>query len=541
MPVSFSEFSEALLLERKFDQEMGQAAEKSYTIFSEILIDAIEKMGDHFIKILQKKDSGLSDDEMNLRNDIYIYAGRGYLIPHSRYTEDDWDDRLLGLNVKELMNDAMSKKLDDSIMVQQSKIIGVNRSIMVFKHNTDLIVLPKSITNKQLAKIFMPGSPPGIIMKLHSSMNTQTNSEKDSAIGLYYTPKTSYATSTSAEIHLSGFTCFDPEAVLPLVKYLVQNRDKPNLMRKAVKDWVAIANGNLRSAKSVYIHEYTHFLDDIRMAGVEPKNVIAGREAIWKQDKDYGTYFKSDIEWNAHFQEIAESARASMRDFMTCIPNNAVAFSALEDKMDEVGGKYIVKKPYQAAWNGLIADKIESIIFRLLDNVSAEKIKYYTDWTQSQHNFRKEDSQRVLNIFVRQGKTLIGRLFLYVFNLFLSNKGGFTDFMLKDEKFRKRFYTRIYSVAEDLKKIYDDGIAKVRAGKFPSKQAWNAAIKNYHSIPATDIKSLKSSKFWTNIKVPHPAHLELYSGSFMKSFLNVNGPFDPNKPLDKSLQAFTGL
>ena len=543
MPVSFSEFSEALLLERKFDQEMGQAAEKSFNMFGEILTDAIEKMGAYFIKVLQKVDEGLSYYERNLRNDIYVHTGRGYLVPNGSYNASDYDARLLLLDVERLMQRAMNETLKDVVTLQSSKIIGSNRSTIEFLPNTDIIVLPKSISLKQLSGIFSVGPAPGIMIRLHSSRNVQMSSTTDTAVGAYTTPNPLPTVKfDTARIDIGGFSCFDPEAVSPLVSYLVQNMGKPNLMRKAIKDWVALADKNLRERIDTYIHEYIHFLDDIRMAGVKPKNVTAGIEAGWSSQGDKAVYYKSDIEWNAHFNTTATIARAAMRDFMICVPNKGVALAALgEDKMDEVGDTYVVKKPYKAAWNGLIANKIEMILIRTLKEMAGNRIKNYVDLTQRPNYPEKNEAQKMLNIFVSQSKTTIGLMFLYVFNLFLGSGGTFTDFMMKDEKFRKKFYTRIYSVAEDLKKIFDDGIANVKAGKFPSKQAWNSAIKNFHSIPASQLKAVRMSKFWSDTVYANPAHMELYIGSFMKSFTDVNGPFDPNKPISKRLEGFKGI
>jgi len=553
MPASFSEFSEALLLERKFDAEMGQAAEKSFNIFSEKLMDALEKLGDHFIRVIQRVEGDLTFTEKSFRNDFYLYAGRGYLIPGGFYSASDWDDRMMRHTINGFLLNTINEKLSDFFSIEGSKIIDNNRSLFVVRNSPDLIVLPKSIKPKQLKDIFGPEKPDMKII-LHTGGNVQVSSKDDFALGTYHTPVHQIKGKNGerdirfhldeAKINIAGFSCLDVENILPMVKFMVTNRDKRNLLKSSVKEWLNIAEGNLRKAKSTYIHEYTHFFDDIRMKGVKPKNVDIGTREAWKTSgADWGLYYKSDIEWNAHFQDTATVARSAMRDFMVAIQNKGVAFSALYPNMTKKENTYVFDEPHKSEWNGLIAQKIESILRRLLGEVSGDRIKMYVGLTQraDYHISQKQEAQRMLNIFMLQGKTLLGQMFLFVFNLFLQKKDAFVSFIMKDDKFRKKFFARMYSVAEDLKAIYDAAINNIKSGKFPTKQAWNNAIKPFVSLPGTNLKGLRMSSEWSKLKVTDAAYLDLYSGSFMRSFMKVNGPFEPNKPMSHEISGLLGL
>jgi hypothetical protein len=130
---------------------------------------------------------------------------------------------------------------------------------------------------------------------------------------------------------------------------------------------------------------------------------------------------------------------------------------------------------------------------------------------------------------------------MFIFNLFLQRKGDFVSFLLKDDKFRKKFFSRMYSVAEDLKAIYDAAMNNVKSGKFPTKQAWNNAVKGFVALPGTNLKGLRMSSEWSRMKVTDAAHLDLYNGSFMRSYIGKNGPFEPNKPIPGDLAGFVGL
>jgi hypothetical protein len=552
MPASFNEFSESLLLERKFDAEMGQAAEKSFNIFSEKLMDALEKLGNHFIRVIQREDGDLTWAEKSFRNDFYIYGGRGDLIPGGFYNASNWDDRMLRATINGFLLNTINEKLSDFFSIEGSKIIDNNRSVFVVRNSPDLIVLPKSIKPKQLSDIF-GSNKPAINIILHTGGNVQISSKEDNALGTYHTPLINYGKDSGrairfhldeAKINIAGFTSLDVENILPMVKFMISNRDKKNLLRSSVRDWLTIAEGNLRRAKSTYIHEYTHFFDDIRMKGVTPKNVEIGTREAWKASgRDMGLYYKSDIEWNAHFQDTATVARSAMRDFMVAIQNKAVAFSILQAHMTKEGDDYVFDEPYKPAWNGLVAQKIEIILRWRLSAISDERIKMYVGLTQ-QADYpvsHKQEAQRMLNIFVLQGKTLLGQLFLFIFNLFLQRKGDFVSFLLKDDKFRKKFFSRMYSVAEDLKAIYDAAMNNVKSGKFPTKQAWNNAVKGFVALPGTNLKGLRMSSEWSRMKVTDAAHLDLYNGSFMRSYIGKNGPFEPNKPIPGDLAGFVGL
>lgn len=554
MPVSFNEFSEALLLERKFDAEMGQAAEKSYDILSEKLIDGLERLGAYLIQILQKEEGDLNFTEKNLRSDIYLYCGHGNYIPGGFYEKSMYDARMLGHSLHNFLKYSIREKASDLFSMEESRIIDNNRSVFAIRNSPELIVLPKSIKPKQLADIFGTNQP-SITINLHTSENVQEVSKTDSALGTYRTPVQNLKGGNGlpprrfhledARINLAGFTCLDLENILPLARYLTKNRDRPTLMRTSVKEWINIAKNNLRQAKSVYIHEYTHFFDDIRMQGIQPKNVEVGTREAWKTgEKDMGLYYKSDIEWNAHFQDTATLARSAIRDFMIAIPNFGTAWKALgKERMKLVGNEYIVNKPYQSSWNAMIADTVQQEVLRLLGGVSNNRIKMYLDVTQRADYpvNKKQEAQQMLNIFVRQGKTLLGQFFLYVFNLFLHKKSEYTTFMLKDEKFRKRFFNRILSVAEDMKAIFDSHLSNIKAGKFPSKQAWNKAIQPFTTIPGTGLEGLRMSRTWGNMKPATDAYLDFYSGTFMRTFQHINGPFDPNKPIPRDFEAFEGL
>lgn len=592
MPVSFREFSNRLILERKFDAELGEAANKSFSLFSEMLIETFEAMGKYFISVVEKasdinkKYAGGLDGDM--RDNLYIYSGYYHMIPGGY--KNQFDARLFTEHVRRLLLAAprspMMGSIPGAILIKDSKIIDNKRSTFTLTWRPELMVLPKSIKPDSLKALF-PNSKPYLDITLHTSENIQVNSTKDFASGMYSRPSTIYTKKDGdkpagqylgsqkradpsktfvysrdlAEIHLAGFKSLEVETVSQLVRILIMDNDKPNLMRSHVREWVNILVGELRNTESTYIHEYTHFLDNIRMGMTVPKNVAAGIDASWAKnagEKEWGVYYKSDIEWNAHFQDTAQLMRNALRDFMIAIPNLPVALGAIGmSNFREEGEDFVLKGAYQSAYNTKIADKVWALLRQLLNETYSNTLRKYVQMTSDPNIVGKmlpenrEKYLRLLRLYLKPALNAnpAAMFFSVILTEFLNTKQTFTDFMLSDDKFRKKFLARVYSAAEDLVNIYNKGIADIKAGKFPSKQAWNKAVTSFTTIVGSDIapsrriamQGIRSSEEWGKSKMIKSAYLNFYSGTFMRTFQPDNGPFDPRKAQIKIPKIFVDM
>lgn len=594
MPISFHEFSDRLILERKFDAEIGAAASKSFALFSEMLLETFEAMGNYFISVVEKDfDSDIhkkyaGGSEEGMRQDLYIYSGYYHKLPGGY--KNEFDARLFTEHVRRLLlassRSPMMRSMPGALLIRDSKIIDNKRSTFTLTWRPELMVLPKSIKPESLKALF-PNSKPYLDITLHTSENVQSSSTKDFAVGMYNRPSTIYTKKDGdtpagqyvgsqkkadpnktfvhsrdlAEIHLSGFKSLEVETVSQLVRILIMDGDKPNLMKSHVRQWIDILKGELRSNESTYVHEYTHFLDNMRMGLTNPKNVAAGIDASWTKgagDKEWGVYYKSDIEWNAHFQDTAQLLRTALRDFMIAIANLPVAMGAIGmSNFREEGEDFVLKGPYQSTYNTKIADKVWAILRQLLNETYGNSLKKYVQMTGDPNIMgkmtpeNKEKYLRLLRLFLKPALSAnpAAMFFSVILTEFLNTKHTFTDFMLSDDKFRKKFLARVYSAAEDLVNIYNKGIADIRAGKFPSKQAWNKAVTSFTTIVGPDIAAsrriamsgIRSTEEWSKPRFIKSAYLNFYSGTFMRTYQPDNGPFDPRKAPIKIPKVFADM
>jgi hypothetical protein len=540
--ISFNEHIEQVLLEREQDAAMFDAAEKSFQLFRAELLEAAEKMGEYFITLTKRPSPPLETDDEILRENLYLYGGQGNLLGISYVP---YDARLLGHYVsKVLLKSVQGMKNFD---VEESKIIGDKSLLFTVNFPRKAMVLPKNvkgISQGSLNRLF--GDSQSGNLKVTVNTKEIGSDLGVTVAGTYRSPiirtKDHVYKLGDARINLSKFTSFSPEIVQSLMLTLMRNGNKPNICRREVREWVSLVDIDLRKSKGTYVHEYTHFLDNIRMGDVLPKNVSKGTEVAWDTTKKWhekGAYYKSDIEWNAHFTDTASAARFALRDFLIAMQSNAVAMSVFfnNNALTEVGKGYILKPELKGSLGQvgrMMKEKIESSLEKLLRDELGRRYKRFIDLLvqSNPQGPQADEARRFLPIFSQNINNLKGLLFLFVLELFLANKEIFLDFMISDPKFKNRFYTRIYSTGQDLEKEFNRIMGELQSGKFPSKQAWSKAIGEFYTI-RTDAKWIPSNA--DKAAYSKHAHGMLYSGAMMKSLEPHNGPFDPNKPISSEL------
>lgn len=572
MGISFNDYSALLLQERKFDAILGAAADKSYALVMDDMIEGCEYIAKFMMDYISRPPVERSEftagglggtGQGSTRNYLYIYAGQSHRLESGsqsatiKYNPDAFKAEAFILFREALFNSNL-------IQSQTSAVIGVTDPVYIPQNYKKYAVIPSNVfSNKDVSDMF-DGGTPRVEVRFHISMNVRVLSANDPAAGTYKTPwigrgdKPRYMNISSPIINVGGLTAFNADNITQLVMGLIQNGNKPIVMRKIARTWVDKVRANLIAAKVIYLHEYIHFFDDIRMRSVVPQNVKAGTETAWKSGvtpKEFGTYYKSDIEWNAHFQEYATLIRSAFSDFMTAIQSNVVALASIPETERDVTSDKLhptaiqVKNPKQQIHYNRIVTTMNRLIFKRLHDQQTYRVSVLGSFIADiemnsnrtpEQNENLSELRKLITLFKQRPHTLFNSnptaaFFYFILDIFMM-KRQFVSYMMEDQKFRKKFLARIYSVAEDMKKIYDDAIAKVKAGKFPSKQAWNKALSRFRDIKPQKFKGI--SKEWSETLPMGRVAQQFYVGIFMDSITRINGPIDLTKPMSSELQGY---
>ena len=288
-------------------------------------------------------------------------------------------------------------------------------------------------------------------------------------------------------------------AMTEVVKLRSQGKSMSAIVRP-INKWLATFDTELATKRDLFVHEYIHFLDDMRYksSSDRPGNIAAGIEASsGNSDPLKRKYYTSDAEVNAYFQGAASEVEDSIKSFLIAATTNRAAATAIQHSNMMIP-KFNAMTP-QAKCKA-VADAVVTDLHRKISDTLAEP------WV-AQH------IQKMLDIPPSQ----TGLKGLHLFCLAVVSWHAFSTslFMLsfEDPKNRKKLLTRIVLFAQEMERLIEEYRMQMSQGKVPSSQEFNKAIEKF-----------KPNRNSTKSK---PAYNLLYSGLMMDKKV-----FDPRKPFE---------
>lgn len=254
--------------------------------------------------------------------------------------------------------------------------------------------------------------------------------------------------------------------------------------------WVDAVQGDMLARREIFVHEYMHFLDDIRYksADTAPGNIAPGiRSAHDPSDITKKAYFTSDAEWNSYFQGASSVLEDAIESFLVATTNEYAVKRAVE----LMGGKHATFNALTARDRCIrVADAVVNDFYRRVGMENGES------WIEKHFE----------TVGIGSGFT---GLYRFCLALISYNAYSTSMFFLEDPKQRKRLFSRVASFVQDAEKAIREYKARMASGKVPTVQEFNKAKAKY------------MNKTTTKLRDPYGI---LYSGMMMGK-----KPFDPKK------------
>jgi len=225
--------------------------------------------------------------------------------------------------------------------------------------------------------------------------------------------------------------------------------------------------------KSVYIHEYTHYLDEIRYKGKPSKTITQSAVTFWDKSKqDKTAYYTAENEVNARLSQVEGVARSGLNDLLVASISDATAYEALallrkqNPRITTEDVEKVFNDP-KLMKNKLVANRAEVIVRRKLDQLKTEPLPIWMGPFASM-----KDKDPFLGLIAHISHRNLGAMVWDAWN--------------KNDKIAKKALSRFYGVSKELRKQMDDFIAGVEKGKVPSSTDWTKSIErcrySYDSI-----------------------------------------------------------
>lgn len=453
-------FSDWLLLERTLDRPFRDAAMQSYDKAKRLLMQGFYGAIQNTVKLalVRRKERG---------------------------AESDRDARSLAAETTPRVG-VVNQDLYASLWnTEVSVIVSGNES-------NGILVLPPQITSKDFNRVF-PSANGRIEVEITSRSGSGAAAEYST--GRVVTPKFNYVNPTSKRPRISVYDnfalSFEQEGEfrksLHNISQLVMSGESQKKVKAVADGWIEKFDRSLEMGKYSYVHEYIHMLDDIRYKtrlgskdASMPGNIKAG---ILAQRPFTEPYFKSDAEFNAHFQASAANIEDGIKSFLIASTSN---FAGMNAAM-RFKGFDSLKREHKCM---RVANYVEEDLYRVIhDNLTG------TWMTDAPKEFG----------LISAGSPLY-RLALGAITWYAR---GVSKHFLQDDRLRMKLLKRIYSLSQDLEAVIKEYKDSMALGKVPSPQKFNAARSKF--------KPYGSSAYARN------SYALLYSGSMMGT-LKV---FDP--------------
>ena len=330
-----------------------------------------------------------------------------------------------------------------------------NGVILIFGSSgvKNLSVIPSFIDKSNMSKS-VGGS--FLMVKLHDSIQ--------SAGGTFCAVRHGCMDATIKISMKSGNNPLDSDRLAELSGYILKaNSRKASELIRNYKQSVATM---FDQYKSTYIHEYTHYLDEIRYKGKPSTAITKSATTYWdKSQEDKSAYYLGENEINARLSEAEGLARAALRDMLVASVSDATAYQALGDLKKQVSNA--AADTVEAVFNStnspigrtLISRRVEQVVMDRLDRMRREEqVPFWMGSVKALHE-----------------KDLFLTLVVQIANLAVTHVAW--QAWAKNDKVMRKVISRLYGLGGELKKQMKDFVSGVANGKVPSASEWSRAIE----------------------------------------------------------------
>jgi hypothetical protein len=448
-------FGEHLLAERALDQPMRAAATKSfelmrrtaYRVLEKGLLAGARRVYDRYdIKTNKKEMEELrAGDRLRAIDNIAThYRNMLTLLTIARdqkgfpRAEKDLSFYMAGEDASNMFSVFMMRDMDGK----------------------KFLVFPSGITAKDFKRAYNTQQEP--MVGVNMSSDYRTMGKNFTAGGTYTTPKVG---SGPPLITINGMNTLkmDLYTMMSEVAAGVVDGKSIGSAKILVTKFMKKFDQELISKQNIYIHEYIHFLDDIRYKETtdpNPGNIKAGIEDVHKDiTLTHERYYKSDAEWNAYFQSYAAQMEDAISSFLVACSNDRAV-----GKVRELIPNFSTLTPTQKGRE--LAEVVVFDMYRVMSNLSKEP------WAQQK--WGKDGSVSFASggnaLFRFCGSLIAGSLARY------STRGvSAFDIYMDDPKMKRKILQRIYQLTQDMEKVVLEYRVRMGQGKAISKQEWNKA------------------------------------------------------------------
>lgn len=306
----------------------------------------------------------------------------------------------------------------------------------------------------------------------------------------------------SFEINLNNFASLYvntdtllQDTFVEVVKLRGQGKS-PSAIIRPINKWVEKFGAELLEKRDLFVHEYIHFLDDMRYKSESdrPGNIASGIKASYDGvDPFKRKYYTSDAEINSYFQGATSEIEDAIKSCLIASTTNRAVAAAISksNMMIPKFNAMTVQAKCTVVADAVIDDLNRKISDALLEPWVASHILKMLDIPASQ--------------------TGLTGLRQFCLAMVTWHAHSTSLFSFEDPKTRKKLLTRIALFAQEMEQVIADYKTRMSQGKVPSSQEFNKAMTKF-----------KPGGFPTKSKA---AYNILYTGLMMDKKV-----YDPKKP-----------
>jgi hypothetical protein len=428
-------FNNWLLLERELDRPMRDAAGKAFERFTKNLMVMVTKGVNDFI---DKHASGGKGVDPSTK-DVVSYE--------------------FGINdLANSLTHSMQKQFDSKKMLMSTLSQGQMTLAYTIRDEAQ-VFLPPSIKPSD----FMKMTPSSNMVKMLITLRGYARGSGAMGFkGVYVSGKQSKVNPTIEFYNLSHLSLAKDallhQAMRDVMKAKFSGKSKQAMIRPMNK-WLEGLDQELMFLRDIFIHEYIHFLDDIRYksSSDRPGNIKTGIEASWDPNSTPETrkaYYMSDAEWNAYFQGAASEVEDAFASFLIAATNEQAAMNAHHEN---ASFDIMTKTAKCKAVADVVVDTLRR---KIKDNLSEPWIP---------DHFEK---MGLTGVKMDEMATFI--MACTTWHAYSTSKN-----FLEDPKKKAKLVNRIVSLRQDIETIIKEYETAMSQGKIPSMQEFNKARQKY--------------------------------------------------------------
>jgi len=428
-------FNSWLLLEREFDRVMRDAAAKSFDRFTKNLMVMVTKGVNDFID--NHASGGKATDPST--KDIVSYE----------FAINDLANSLTR---------SMQKQFDGKKMLMSTLSLG-QMTLAYTIRDAEQVFLPSNIKRSDFDKM-TPSS--NMVKMLITLRGYPRGSGAMSFKGVYSSGKQSKANPTLEFYNLSHLSLGKDtplhQALRDVMKGKFSGKSKQSMVRPMNK-WLEGLEQELMFLRDIFIHEYIHFLDDIRYksSSDRPGNIEKGIKASWDPNSTPETrkaYYTSDAEWNAYFQGAASEVEDAFASFLIAATNERTALNAM---WANPSFNTLTKTAKCKAVADIVVDDLQR---RVKDNLAEP-------WVLE--HLKK----------IGLGGVKMDEIGTLVMALLTWGAYSTSMSLIEDPKRKAKLVNRVVSLRQDIVSIIREYETAMSQGKIPSVQEFNKAKSKF--------------------------------------------------------------